>query len=217
MKPIDLASVQFQIESLLIEDVPAFFTQVEGEIFCYYGDDTPVHAGRIECYLIDVEQAEARDVAPADLFDQMEEAYECYELLFDPESDEIRDEFMDAFGVAETRNILMLHHLEVLSAFRGHSIGLAAMSRAIDLFGQGCGYVVLKVAPLQFASRDYSLEANWYEKYGLAQFTADKVAAGQKLQDYYARLGFRSIPEKQWMVLNLAYKRAGFGEIGYTL
>lgn len=80
-----------------------------------------------------------------------------------------------------------------------------------------CQPVVLKVAPLQFADRQYSPKPNWYEKYGLAKFPEDMAAARQKLQNYYARLGFRQLRDTEWMMLNLSYQRRTLEEVGYKL
>lgn len=191
------------------DDIDAYFTRIKGELFCHASgnDETTVHAGFLELYIIDISGAQGRDHDLFDLFDQTQEAFECYELLFDPETGELSEPFLDQFGEASGVNILLLHRLEILPAFRSHRLGLRAINRALALFGHGCGYAVLKAMPLQFEAHDAAERAQWYAEMQLAGFASDEAASRSRLQAHYALLGFRPIAGTPWMALNLDYER----------
>ena len=219
MRSIDFAGVRFRIESLLGEDISAYFVRVDGELLCYYDDeeDRPHRAGTIEFYLIHADDALVHGYAVEDLFDQMQESADCYHLLFDTETGDFRRSFTAAFDESSGWDILMFHRLEVLPAFRGYRLGLAAIDRSIELFGRGCGYAVLKAVPLQVEPLDSPAKARWHEEMQLATFPADQAAAQARLQAHYARLGFRSIAGTEWMAANLDYRRPDLAEIGFAL
>lgn len=219
MGSIDFAGIRFQIETILAEDVSAYFVCVTGDLLCYCDDeeDRPQVAGNIELYLIHADDAHAHGHEAEDLFDQMQEAYDCYHLLFDVETGDFRESFTAAFDEPAGWNILMFHRLEVLPAFRGYRLGLAAIDRAIEIFGRGCGYAVLKAVPLQVEPLDSPEKARWHETMQLANFPKDEAVARTQLQAHYARLGFRSISGTDWMASNLAYQRPDLVEIGFSL
>lgn len=190
--------------------IEAYFTRIEGELLCYAssGDELEVHAGLLEFYIIDISGAMGRGHELFDLFDQSQEALECYELLFDPATGELRERFSDEFEDASGLNILLLHRLEILPAFRNHKLGLKAINRALDLFGHGCGYAVLKAMPLQFEARHSADREQWYAEMQMAEFSADETVSCSQLPAHTARLGFDSIAGTPWMTaLNLACER----------
>ena len=210
MAPVYPAGITFTLgTSFEGNAIEAYFTRIEGELLCYAssGDELEVHAGLLELYVIDIAGALGRGHELCDLFDQSQEAFECYELLFDPATGELREKFLDEFEDASGMNILLLHRLEILPAFRNHRLGLKAINRALDLFGYGCGYAMLKAMPLQFEARDSAEREQWYTEMQMAGFASDEVASRSRLQAYYARLGFRSIAGAPWMALNLDYER----------
>jgi len=130
-------------------------------------------------------------------------------LLFDPATGELRESFLDEFEDAVGLNILLLQRLEILPAFRNHKLGLQAINRALDLFGHGCGYAVLKAMPLQFEARNPADREQWYAEMQMAEFAGDEVVARSRLQAYYAQLGFRQIAGTPWMAANLDNERPG--------
>lgn len=104
-----------------------FFVEIKGDLLCYRGeeDETEVRAGELKAYIVDVCDAEALGYTVADIFDQAQESFECYDLLFDHGSGELKESFVSAFDDAPSRNILLLNRLEVLPDFlpRSHRIG----------------------------------------------------------------------------------------------
>lgn len=198
-------TIRFTIETLLDQDSAACFTQVEGEILQYAFDtDEFMPAGRMEFNIIDVQTAQEQGWELFDLFDETDAAHECYSLLYDPGTDELREPFLDRYGEAAFLNLLLFERLEILPAFRGAQLGLLAMERAMQLFGQGCGYALLKAMPLQFESHDTPDRRAWFTDMGLHALSNDESLARSKLQAYYARLGFRALAAgSPWMALNL--------------
>ena len=196
------------------DDIDAYFTRIKGKLLCYGSseDETTVHAGLLDLHLIDISGAQGHDHSIIDLFDQEQESFECYELLFDPGTGELRETFLDEFEDAIGVNILLLYRLEVLPAFRNHKLGLKAINRALDLFGYGCGYAMLKAMPLQFEARDSAEREQWYAEMQMAGFASDEVGSRSRLQAHYAQLGFRHIAGTPWMALNLDYERPGMWE-----
>ncbi len=210
MATVHPAGITFTIETPFdLEDTTAYFTRIKGELFCYASeeDETTVYAGFLELYIIDIFGAQSHDHDLFELFDQTQESFECYELLFDPETDELNEPFLDQFEDATGANILLLHRLEVLPAFRSHKLGLRAINRALDLFGNGCGYAVLKAMPLQFEAHDAAERAQWYTEMQLAGFASNEAASRSRLQAHYALLGFCAVAGTPWMALNLDNER----------
>lgn len=219
MTPVYPAGIRFTIDTIFDDDaLEASFIGIKGDIFCYRGeeDETEVRAGELEAYIVDVYGAEALGYSVADIFDQMQESFECYELLFDHGSGEMKESFVSDFDDAPSRNIVLLNRLQVLPDFRGARIGLAAISRTLDVFGAGCGYAVLNAAPLQSGDVDRSSRAQWYQAMRLSEFSGDIDLACLKLQKHYALLGFRPIADTTWMALNLSYTRPRLADIGWT-
>ena len=219
MTPVYPAGMRFTTDTIFDDDaLEAFFVEIKGDILCYRGeeDETEVRAGELEAYIIDVYGAEALGYRVADIFDQVQESFECYELLFDHGSGELKESFVSAFDDAPSRNFLLLNRLEVLPDFRRARIGLAAISRALDVFGPGCGYAVLNVVPLQFGDVDMASREQWYRQMRLSEFSDDIGQARLKLQKHYSLLGFRPIAGTTWMALNLSYTRPRLADIGWT-
>lgn len=217
MAEIYPAGIRYTSNVSFDDDFDAYFVKIEGELLCYEGSeiDVEVVAGRIEAYYIDVIGAESHGFSTFDLFDQLQEAFDCYRLMYDVEMDDLAESFLQEFGDASQPNVLLLHRLEVLSPFRGAKLGLAAINRTIDLWGHGCGYAVLLPAPLQ-AQPAYSLgDQRWREAMALDKFTPDIEAACDRLAAYYALLGFRPVPNSEWMALNLDFERPSLEEIGF--
>lgn len=211
------AGIRYTSHVSFEDDFDAYFVKIEGELLCDADDesDAEIVAGRIEAYYIDVIGAESHGFSTFDLFDQLQEAFDCYRLMYDPSTGELADSFLVEFEDASQPNVLLLHRLEVLAPYRGAKLGLAAINRTIEMFGHGCGYAVLIPAPLQQEQSDRSGDQYWREAMALDKFTQDIEAACRRLTDYYSLLGFRPIPNSEWMALNLDFMRPSLGEIGF--
>ena len=70
------------------------------------------------------------------------------------------------------------------TGFPKRGLGLLAVSRTIDLFGDNCGLVAMKPFPLQF--RNY-LDPGWRQPDGLQDPAAAFRIARRKLRQYWAR------------------------------
>lgn len=199
------------------DDIDAYFTEINGELLCHVSeeDESPVTAGRIQAYYIDISGAESEGYSHYDLFDLLHEGNECYHLLFDAQSDEWDDAFLEAFDETVERNVLLLQRLEVLPGFRGGRLGLAAIHRTIQQFGHGCGYVVLKPVPLQIEPIRSASDESWRTEMALEQFPTDIEAGVRRLRAYYGLLGFQLIPDSEWMAINLDFMRPSLADIGF--
>jgi hypothetical protein len=94
--------------------------------------------------------------------------------------------------------------------FRGRQLALSTIYRTIQRFAGDALLVVLDVRPLQFRDN--------YEQppqLKLDRFDADYSKALAKLKFYFELIGFRSLPESQYMVLNLDCKRPRIGDFCY--
>ena len=112
-------------------------------------------------------------------------------------------------------DVLLLQRLGDLPAFRGIKLGLAAIHRTIQQFGRDCGYVLLKPMPLQAEPADSVERKRWRRTLALSKFPKNIEAGRRRLADYYSLLGFRPVPNSEWMALNLDFALPSLEEIGF--
>lgn len=211
------AGIHYTATAAFEDDVAVYFTEIKGDLLCYAGEEeeSPVVAGRIQAYYIDVSGAESEGYSLFELFDTLQEGSECYQLLYDAQSEELAATFLAAFEETVEPNVLLLQRLEVLPSFRGARLGLAAIHRTIQQFGHGCGYVVLKPVPLQIEPIRSASDQHWRKAMALERFPADIDAGVRRLRAYYGLLGFRLIPGSEWMALNLDFVRPSLADVGF--
>jgi hypothetical protein len=90
-------------------------------------------------------------------------------------------------------HLLIIETVGIGLEFRGHRLGLAAVRRLIDMFGDQCSLVVLKPFPLQYDGQSFShLECSENEM----------ATAIGRLEIYWGQMGFEKVWGTSLMALN---------------
>lgn len=102
-------------------------------------------------------------------------------------------------------DLLIIDTIAVVTPYRGKRVGLAAALRFIDLFGGGCGYVVIRPHPLVDPGTSNAKKTK-------SQRAETKLAI-QGLAKYWSRLGFKRLSKtSEFMCLNLSMRLPTFDE-----
>jgi hypothetical protein len=125
-------------------------------------------------------------------------------------NDCVRQQFDDIYGL----DLLIINNVEIRPKFQKMGLGLLAITRTMDLFGENCGLVAIKPFPLQF--RNY-LDPDWLPPDGVENPEAAFRAATQKLRNYWARAGFKRVAGTDYYALCPARKRPSLKTIAASI
>ena len=189
-----------------------FIQAIEGEV---RQAGSNIGVGRMSALLVQVGRVAD---AGKDLFeimdDESSELGKCHIAFFKAEDcdykDAIREQFVDVFGL----DLLIINRVEVEPAFRRKGLGLLAVSRMIDIFGENCGLVAMKPFPLQFRG---CLDPGWNPPEGIEDSEVAFRDATKKLRSYWSRAGFRRVAGTTYYALPPARKRPALGKIAVAL
>jgi hypothetical protein len=208
--------IEFSSSAFLYDDESNHSTQMQGKILVSSaGEERNLIIGEMRVFYFDVEGCIDQGYDPFEIFDNINTGILRYfEILYDPDTGFLKQEIIDLFkGEIFSSNLFVIDRIRIQSAYRGNNIGLAAIYRSIQQFGQGCGLVALTPFPLQFSSSaiddDRDAEMNYQD------FTNDKELASYKLRAYYQKLGFVQIEDSEIFILNPAFKLPDLAELGY--
>jgi len=203
-KGVNMLELAFEVSVSLSESELGreFIQEIKGAI-----RDTAANAavGLVNCVLVEVGRVAG---AGQDLFEVMDgfsSELGQYNWGFFKANDwdykeQVRQQFEDIFGL----DLFIINHVEVEPAFRGYGLGLLAVSRSIDIFGENCGLVALKPFPLQF--RNY-LDPGWQAPDGIADPKVAFRKASRRLQKYWSRAGFRPVSGTDYCALTPSQTR----------
>ena len=124
--------------------------------------------------------------------------------------DAIRWQFVDVLGL----DLLIINEVAIEATFRGKGLGLLAVSKTIDIFGDNCGLVAMKPFPMQF--KNY-LDPGWHPPEGVEDPEIAFRAATKKLRSYWSRAGFRRVGGTNYYALSPARKRPALRRIVVAL
>lgn len=148
-----VGSVEFTVRASLREEyVDADFVHsILGRVFVKSEDlQDEEDAGYLRASLVQFGEAMDDGISTDRLGDGIEGSIaEYWELLFDFEAGYWRQEIQDEYQ-ASGSDLLIIDCLEIRPRWRGLGVGPAAVDRAIDIFGPGCGLIACKPWPLQF-------------------------------------------------------------------
>ena len=99
-------------------------------------------------------------------------------------------------------------------AFRKQGLGLLAISRVIDIFGENCGLVAMKPFPLQFGNY---LDSGRHASNDLQDLTTEFRIAKQKLRRYWERAGFNRVGGTEYWALCPASGRPSLKNINSAI
>jgi GNAT superfamily N-acetyltransferase len=167
-------------------------------------------AGRFEASYVHADNAFEDGESLFDVMDaHSQETAEIYGALYDPATDEPREDVNELLGGDFLGgNLLVINRVEILPAYRGMGLGLATMLHLIRRHSAGCGIVAIKAYPLQFASGFLSSrgKSDWEIKMAYDSFRSGKEVAQEKLISRYKKLGFEAVGDEGVMVLSTAMK-----------
>lgn len=202
-------NIEYSCSATLNDDCEDLIQKITGRIIARSsssGEEDKQEIGKIELIYIDVVSAEEDDINLFTLFDlEAGMGDYCYPLYDLDEYDWSKRVYESLEDHLTNLNLLIIHRVKLLPKFRGQKIGLLAIRRSIQQFGNGCGLVCLIAKPYQVElSEKDSMNPGDYEKYGLSQFAEDKSTATRQLETYYKKMGFIPLRKRNLMALNLA-------------
>lgn len=208
--------IRFAIERPLISiaDPADYVIDVAGEIRVRSADDDSASevVGWIDARVVQAGRACNDGEALFEVCDTIDQELHDYaSAVYDFDSESIRESISD--GCAGT-DILIVETIKILPAHRGRRLGLLAMRRTIDTFGEGCAAVVIEPFPLQFSRHLSSREhLDWHARMGMQLFETNEVKAVAKLRKYWAQSGFRRIGKTKYFVLDLQQPQPSLQEL----
>jgi hypothetical protein len=150
--------------------------------------------GELRVVMLDVWRAAEEGI---DLWDAADAADGDMEALVSTffEDGELRASVLHGLHFASNHNLLYIDRVEINEEYRGNGLALAAIDRAIQILGEGCGYAAIKPLPLQFV--------------GKVSKSDPKAVKGAttKLRKHYRRMGFRNLGRSNFMAMNLDTRR----------
>jgi len=202
--------IVFELTTPLTDCGPGreFIHAITGEI---RHDDLGVTVGRVNAFLIRVGRVADAGEDLGEIMDgESSELGEYHSAFFKPYECEYKDSIRRQFVDICPMDLLILDRAEIQPAFQKRGIGLLAVSKTIDAFGESCGLVVMKPFPLQF--RNYRDPA-WSPPEGVVDPGAAFRAARQKLRKYWGRAGFKRVNGTDYWALCPAQKRPSLKRI----
>lgn len=141
--------------------------------------------------------------APYTVFDTEQYLMDLGSVIWDFEEQDFVKPLLKFFehGLIEP-DVLYLHTIEILPAYRGMQIGEHAMKDADNNFEHGCGLIVTGCLPLQHTGWG-AIDKEWQKKMRYHLFENGKRKAKERVIDYLKRTGFYYLPKvsKQHMFL----------------
>ena len=132
--------------------------------------------------------------------DDSEEAADLYEALFDPDTDEFREDVLGSIVCGS--DVLYFQTASFPKAIHRAPMLLAAAERVIETIGSGCGCAALWLGDEPYPDR---------KSYGLDEILA--FWESQKDSEaFWGRIGFKRVPETLFLVRNLAFRSPAMPE-----
>jgi GNAT superfamily N-acetyltransferase len=185
------------------DDPYAFAYEITGRVVMGDENDRDILVGRFRVFYIDADTVlNGRYCSYFDVMDTRSETAPYYEYLFGGPQNSISPELEELLGEAPAcQNALILDRLEILPKFRGKRFGLLVLRRLIERFSAGVGIVAMKPFALQLEATWPEEADEWRERMKLKEFPKDENRSIAKLRWYYAQLGFKRLPNSEFMFL----------------
>jgi GNAT superfamily N-acetyltransferase len=182
-------------------DPSEYVTQIRGKILMTdqssHPEDTGagsyVRVGRIALSIYQLERAFEDRQEPDTVFDVIDElALQLYREIYDGYAFTAKAETaLNDSGVISP-SLLVIDSVEVLPSYRGRGLALAAVLKAMQVFGPAGGLAALWASPLNYGA-DKADVLRWRERMKMGEFEQDPLKARDKLAAYWRRLGFRRV------------------------
>jgi hypothetical protein len=194
-----------EVPVLTTNEPEEYVLGILGKIFCRAHDEAEAEVGEIHAKLIQVGRALNDGYLIDDVFDAHQETLDLYVALYDQESQELKEDVAERFETIGV-DLLYLSKIEVAREHRGFGLGLAVVSRCVDVWEPSEGLVVCKPFPLQFDSA-HGDDSTWMNKVGAHSFPKDKRTATRKLAAYWRSLGFAFVEGTEYAALCTTRRR----------
>lgn len=174
---------------------------IDGTVFeCVGESDKEVRIGDLECFLVQPGLALEKGVSLFDAMDSItSETMECYEAIFDPDTDDWKDSIQEMYsGDLTGVDLLFISRVELGERYRGKGIGRSVVTEIIETFGLNCGLIVGKPFPLQYTG--------WLEKYSAAEraepeFEKARSNAFSRVTKFWVDYGFVRLPDSEFYAI----------------
>jgi GNAT superfamily N-acetyltransferase len=163
---------------------------VHGEIFEFEGEsDIEVKVGQIEAYLVLRGRALDEHESLFDAMDSIDSSvFECYEALFDPETDDWNQSVQDVYkDQILGLDVLFIECIQLGKKYRGKGIGAQVVRETIATFGSHCGLIACKPFPLQYSNWQDERHVEMRQRPG---FEEERLANFARVARFWTDLGF---------------------------
>jgi hypothetical protein len=194
-----MPQIRFSIQVDTEDEEPSrVIRKIEGTVFeCAGESDEEEQIGTLQCFLVQPGLAAEKEVSLFDAMDSISEAtLECYEALFDPDTDEWSDSVQQLYlGGPISPDLLFIDRVELDERHRGNGIGRDVVKGIIETFGLHCGLIVCKPFALQYEG--------WAETYSAAEqanpgFEKRKSDAFGRVARFWMECGFVQLPDSEF-------------------
>ncbi len=163
---------------------------LRGEILEFEGEsDNEVRIGQIDAYLVLRGRALNEQESLFEAMDSIDSSvFECYEALFDPETDDwnqsVRDLYKDQIMGLD---VLFIESIQLNANYRGKGIGAQVVRETIATFGTHCGLITCKPFPLQYSNWEDEEHIEMRQQPGIEE---KRLADFARLARFWTDLGF---------------------------
>ena len=163
---------------------------LRGEIFEFEGEsDSEVRIGQIDAYLVLRGRALNEQESLFLAMDSIDSSvFECYEALFDPETDDWNQSVQDLYkDQIMGLDVLFIQSIELNANYRGKGIGAQVVRETIATFGSHCGLIACKPFPLQCSNWEDEEHIEMRQQPGIEE---KRHADFARLARFWTDLGF---------------------------
>jgi len=163
---------------------------LQGEVFEFEGEsDNEVRIGEIDAYLVLRGRALNEKESLFEAMDSIDSSvFECYEALFDPETDDWNQSVQDLYqNQIMGLDVLFIQNIQFNANYRGKGIGAQVVRETIATFGTHCGLITCKPFPLQYSNWEDEEHIETRQQPG---FEEKRLADFARLARFWTDLGF---------------------------
>lgn len=176
-------------------------TEIQGDIMTFIGDaEDATKIGEFYVDYLDVQRAKTAGIPVWTLFDYASDM--GVRFYQDAWNEELNTYHPDITEALLGENALLIGGIYIEPAYRGHKLALATIDLSIHNFGHECCVVGIKPYPqIQKIPPELSV--------------AEIQSSIASLSTYFARMGFRPVPNSPLMALDLDRVRPTLAELGW--
>jgi GNAT superfamily N-acetyltransferase len=166
--------------------------------------------GEVSLFLVGLAQEERFSLYQ--LFDSSQNGLDLGNLLFDWETENIKEYFEDLMFA--NYNILYINRVELLPKFRGIGFGKKIIKDILFRFYDSSGLIVLKAFPLQLeGSNVLGRDEEWVKKMKYTDLVQDEKVAKKQLYKFYKSLGFTQYLKTEYFYMDPTLKNKHLDKI----